>query len=451
MQSNQEKRTLANASLLLLALLQTATIALTAQQLSRNSPTPEAVQWLIASSILYLIASFICLKSFNLLHQQGLSLTLILVAALGFRVLLAPVPPAFSDDLLRYRWEGRVQALGLNPYQIAPTDVGAPPDSTVSRIPAADFRAGYGPLLELIQRAEWELASRITSDPWMQARWFKVATCLGDLLALLALCWTLPLAGLPRERILLYAWSPLVVFEFWGMGHNDALVIAFLLLAWGMLLKGRPGLAALLIGCASACKWWPMLLIPVAFPRISRAGIWKPFLALLPPILLFLPYFSDVWGNARFLTGFASGWRNNDVLYGFFLKMAGSGEAAKPWIAATLLLTLLFIVMLRPRFDRGYMAFTLTLLLISANCNVWYLTWLLAFVPFQPWVAILLWSSLAPLLYEPVFLWNAAGIWEGLKDSRWLVHGPMLFWGLRDAERWVTKNSRPAEGSRETM
>jgi len=34
--------------------------------------------------------------------------------------------------------------------------------------------------------------------------------------------------GLARQRVLIYAWHPLAVWEFAGSGHVDALAIAFI-------------------------------------------------------------------------------------------------------------------------------------------------------------------------------------------------------------------------------
>ena len=43
-------------------------------------------------------------------------LGIILAGALLFRLLLLPLWPSLSQDLYRYRWQGRVHQAGLNPY-----------------------------------------------------------------------------------------------------------------------------------------------------------------------------------------------------------------------------------------------------------------------------------------------------------------------------------------------
>jgi hypothetical protein len=50
--------------------------------------------------------------------------------------------------------------------------------------------------------------------------------------------------GLPRERLLILAWSPLALVEIAGSGHNEA--FGFLFLAWSLaaMEAGRlPGVA----------------------------------------------------------------------------------------------------------------------------------------------------------------------------------------------------------------
>ena len=45
--------------------------------------------------------------------------------------------------------------------------------------------------------------------------------------------------GRVLEAVVLYAWNPLIVFEFGGNGHNDAVMVAVMLLGAGAL-RQRP-------------------------------------------------------------------------------------------------------------------------------------------------------------------------------------------------------------------
>lgn len=47
-------------------------------------------------------------------------LLLIVGAAILYRIILLPAKPSLSEDVYRYQWEGRVEALSLNPYAVYP-------------------------------------------------------------------------------------------------------------------------------------------------------------------------------------------------------------------------------------------------------------------------------------------------------------------------------------------
>jgi hypothetical protein len=59
---------------------------------------------------------------------------------------------------------------------------------------------------------------------------------------------TLRTIGQPAERVIVYAWHPLPIFEFGGSGHIDALMICFIALA----LFAR---AHQKFGIAGFCSW----------------------------------------------------------------------------------------------------------------------------------------------------------------------------------------------------
>jgi hypothetical protein len=57
-------------------------------------------------------------------------------------------------------------------------------------------------------------------------RGMKAAMVLGDFAILGLLIRLLKTTGYDPQRVVLYAWSPLVVFEFAGSGHVDALYLS---------------------------------------------------------------------------------------------------------------------------------------------------------------------------------------------------------------------------------
>ena len=56
---------------------------------------------------------------------SGPALALILATAILLRLVALAAPVFFSDDIIRYIWDGRVQAAGINPYRYVPNDPGS--------------------------------------------------------------------------------------------------------------------------------------------------------------------------------------------------------------------------------------------------------------------------------------------------------------------------------------
>lgn len=105
----------------------------------------------------------------------------VLLGAVLLRLPLLPLPPALSDDMLRYLWDGKVAAAGFNPYALAPEAEELIPlrDGIWRRLPQRQVPTVYPPLAV----AAFSIASRL---PFPLLAWKLMATG-ADLLA----CWLL--------------------------------------------------------------------------------------------------------------------------------------------------------------------------------------------------------------------------------------------------------------------
>jgi len=389
---------------------------------------------LLGASLFYLASVFTILKlpSPGLLSRRLVLLGLTVL----FRLTLWPLFPAFSDDAYRYRWEGELQAGGVNPYQVAPSDAAAGRlhDSAYQNVPDSDFRAGYGPLTELLERITYSTVRRFTNNRAIQVFWFKSPAALFDLEILTVLWLFVKQRSLAPERWLLYAWCPLPAFEFWASGHNDAIAVFFLLLTLLFADRHRWWLASGALWLAGAVKLWPLMLFPLLIIRGER-GSWRRLAAaiLTAPVFIvcWLPYWSNVITNLRFMSGFVGGWRNNDSLFGFFLWITrGDLYHAKLIAFGVLACGLVLIAALRLSLDRAFLTAIVTLLLVSANCHPWYLTWFIPLLVFVPVPPLFLWAALMPLTYAVLFRWFSERVWNGSTPVRWWVYGPVLACGL---------------------
>lgn len=381
----------------------------------------EVIAILLATSILYLLSVWVAARG------RTLPLTPILLAGLAFRLTLFPLPSAFSDDLYRYRWEGALMAAGGNPYLVAPADPAwaSIRDETYSKMDGKDFRGVYGPLVMVEEQGVYNLLARWIHDPFRQVFWFKVPAALSDLAACWAIVLLLRARGLSESLVLVYAWCPLVIFEFWGTGHNDSLTVFLLALALACTARGGRSTGYLFLSLAVAAKFWPMVLFP-AFTGWRWREVLRAAAFLAATGLAALWRFGlGILNNRDYTSGYLGGWRNNDSLFGFVLQLAGEPYRAKHITYALAAAAILGISFTRWPLERKALATVANLLLLSSNVHPWYLTWMTPMLTVEIVPAILTWLALGPVFYYPVIGWIALRKWEGSTGDRWLVYIPV--------------------------
>ncbi len=251
-------------------------------------------------------------------RAKTLALALVLGVALVARLSMLSSEPSLSEDAWRYRWEGLVQAEGVNPYTTPPADPSLTPlrDAGWLKVNHPEVAAIYGPPLQLAFRA-------LAALPGSGLTWFKLAFLVADLGLLALIVGGLRRRGLDPLWSLIYAWHPLVVLEVVGQCHLEIVPVAFLVAAIELEGRGRWRLAALAFGTALASKYLPLLLLPAFLllgkswrTRASRLG-W----VLLPGALCALPYLSAGEGLVAGLGAYGARWSFNGV--GFELLDTG--------------------------------------------------------------------------------------------------------------------------------
>jgi alpha-1,6-mannosyltransferase len=411
---------------------------------------PETVTLLVAAGLFYLVSCYLVLRVSicEKPHRCGLG---IVAAGVIFRLTVWPLAPALSDDPYRYRWEGKLQAAGGNPYDARPADLrwAGLRDSTFSRVVGKDFKAVYGPLIEQIERWTYLAVAVVEHDPARQVFWFKAPFALCDLGAMAAIWLLLGAHGMARERILIYAWSPLTVVDFWATGHNDSVVVLLVALALLSAARERWTWAFAALSLAAAAKIWPVMLFPIFIGwkgvRPLRSWQWWPVIPIFG--LLAMPYFTDVGENLRFMSGFMGGWRNNDSLFGIILWFTKDLYRAKYTAFAIVAVAVAILTLRRVALERASLWAIAVMLMVAANCHPWYLTWLLPLVALDPVPALLVWTALAPLAYSAVISWVTLGEWQSSNALRWYEYAPV--YGLLVSSWWrIWRRRSPRSNAR---
>src|SRR6201991_5330793 len=197
----------------------------------------------VVQCVIYVAVAWLSLRS----RDSRSLLVLGLVFAALFRLSIIFFPPYLSDDIYRYIWDGRVQAAGINPYRYIPAEEPLAQLRDDKIYPHINRRETVRTIYPLIGQAAFFLVTRVSES----VTWMKAAMVGFEAVAIWALIQLLSSFGFARQRVLIYAWHPLAVWEFAGSGHVDALAIAFLAAALLAHRKRQETLTGFLLACAT--------------------------------------------------------------------------------------------------------------------------------------------------------------------------------------------------------
>jgi len=388
----------------------------------------------LGAGIVYLIA----LYGFDQTRASRASFILLIFGALVFRATLWPMEPTLSDDLQRYRWDAKVQVNGWNPYAVAPNDqrLAHLRDHYYEIMPGRETPTIYPPVTELIYRAAWKVFPGPTA--------FKVPFAAADVLVLLLLAWMFREEKDRAFRVAVYAWNPLVIVEFAGSGHNDAL--ALLGIVGGLaLLKKRPVLASVAIALAAMAKVFPAVLLPVWIRRAGwpekRSGWWAAALAGAACVLVVLPYWQALGAFRANLAHYESNWKNYHAsLYTVIDWLTGGGTRIPALVGAAAIWGLaLWLAWKRAEPARAAYLLIGTSLVFWPNGYPWYFTWIVPLLCFFPNPAWLLLTVLQFLSYNVLIGYGILGQFKFDPFMQWLVYVP--FYALLVAQ-WFLRQKR---------
>jgi alpha-1,6-mannosyltransferase len=360
----------------------------------------------------------------------------IVVAAL-WRVALVLAPPLLSDDVYRSVWEGRIQWQGGNPY--AWDDRPSSPrweaqrDDVWRGVNHKDYTAVYPP--------GWQLVSRVLAALPGDAAAFKGFLAACELLALWPLARLLRRRGLPRERLLVLAWSPLALVEVAGSGHNEALGLLLFALGWAAVESGRPLASALAIAAGTQVKLLPALL---AGPWARRYRWWHVPAGLLFAALPLLAYRdARLEDLARSAVALSRYWRFNETLFAPLAAAFGHAGALRLGVVAACAVAAACAWRRTDPAASG-LAVAAVVLLLSPNVLPWYALWLLPFLVVRDEPAALLFTGTVALAYLVYPAWQSGEPWRLGWGWRVLEYAPCALLALQ--ARW-----RPAAAARPAL
>jgi alpha-1,6-mannosyltransferase len=369
-------------------------------------------------AILYFVASWVILRA---RPARSLFLIVILFGVL-FRLSILFSPPHLSDDIYRYVWDGRVQAARINPYRYIPADPSLAQlrdDKIYPKINRRDYaHTIYPPAAQAV----YFLTTRISES----VTWMKATMLAFEAVAIWALAQLLASFGFSRQRVLIYAWHPLIVWEFAGSGHVDAIAIAFIAVALTARRRNAEVVVGVALACATLVKFFPLALFPALYKRWS----WKMPLALAITIVVaYLPYLSvGPISMLGFLPGYLTerGLASGEQFYLLSVARRCLAGASLPNAAFVIfaLITMIGIAawtLFRSEqhvysyVKRACILATVAIVLLAPHFS-WYFAWLIPFLCFVPLLSLFYLTAASFVLYgtwlgdtpEQVFWLNTA-------------------------------------------
>jgi hypothetical protein len=298
-----------------------------------------------------------------------------------------------------------------------------------------DISTIYPPLMQIVFATTTAVSESLL--------WMKAAFVLIDLLLVATLMGLLELAGMSASRALIYAWSPLVVVEVAGNGHNDVLALAFLLAANGAVLMKKDVSSVVSLCLSGLAKLVGFILAPL-FVRSVRARAW---LALpITCLVISLPYLDVGFEAFQGIFSYGTRWRANDSLFALIYQATGSLDLSKA-VVAGILAGWMGALILRnvPPLRACYLALG-AILILTTTVHPWYILWIVPYLCFFTNPAWLLLTGTVMLSYHAPYLTPPGQAWTWHLLYQLLEYAPffvlLVVLGFSPSHRFLGKTRR---------
>jgi alpha-1,6-mannosyltransferase len=343
-----------------------------------------------------------------------------------FTIALVPALPSLSIDIYSYLARGYLQAeLGQNPYLVGARAVGPTPfGRELAQYGWQPIHpvSPYGPVVTYLDRAVVAAVRNVR----LQILLLK-AVAATAFLASAGVIWIM-LGRVKPDRQLLgtlaFLWNPMVIWELAGEGHNDALMILFVLLALALIVQQRHISGMTMMALAVLTKYLPLMLVPLCAVYVWRTtrvrlrllapAVLGGLLAATVTVVLFLPLWAgiDTFRGVRLNGAPGSTGSTPTVVLEALQRVAPHADWDRI-VWGLVVVALLICVLLQARqvtdepglLRAAAVVWLLFLLLFCPTYWPWYATTvvaLMALVPERPFVAIALAVSLAARLAAPL-------------------------------------------------
>ncbi|MFN8637705.1 MAG: hypothetical protein U0893_27955 [Chloroflexota bacterium] len=258
------------------------------------------MQAFIGAFVLYIVAI--------LLVRAGLPPVVGVVAVvappLAFHATLFAMPGLYTTDMFSYVMYSHIAGvLRVNPYTSVPSMF---PDVRIFNWIHPLWQSApsiYGPAwIDLTIPLARAVATSSEVDKVLA---YKALVNLGHFVAVGCLAYVVHRLrpGHVLEAVVMYAWNPLVIFEFGGNGHNDALMVAMMLFGLGLYVSAARWTGIVAVAISMLLKMTSLFLLPFyamawardqkSWPRFFGVGV----LSVASVVVVILAFYFPWWNG----------------------------------------------------------------------------------------------------------------------------------------------------------
>jgi hypothetical protein len=346
-----------------------------------------------------------------LYHTKEISVSLLNITAFLARFILIFSFPILSDDVYRFIWDGQLLHQGINPFGFRPSDLIENPAPWVdiflfNNMNSPDYFSVYPPINQLAFYLSAIPGKGNLLASVVILRSFILLFDVGNIILIKKL---LKHYQKDERLVFLYALNPLVIIEFTGNLHFEAVMIFFTLLFIWMLIQNRWIYAAISLALAICSKLLPIIFIPLLLKKVGfKKTLYISLISGFICLLLFLPFIHSEKLLLNFresLNLYYGRFEFNGSFYQLFRAIGWEiynynpiAKTSKLLIALTLIGFIITYIKSKNLFE-GIFWLIFTYNIFGAIVHPWYIIFLVALSPFIKWRFGIFWSLLICFSY----------------------------------------------------
>lgn len=306
------------------------------------------------------------------------SIIIIFLFGVLFRLVLIPAVPSTSDDVYRYIWEGKLVYHGENPFEKAPDN----PDLKYLHsqdypdlVTYKNMTTIYPAAAQLIFLTGYLLSGE--NDLGL-----KLLYLLAEIFTFIFILKILTLRKISKSLLILYAWLPLPIMEYFINSHIDVVGITFFVIFIYYMLIDKYTVAVFPFALSILIKLYPIIVLPLLMKKL-RLKNFVFFSSVLIVILtvgmvLFIPDERSV--NASLFT-YLSTWSFNGSFFSLFNLIFNDSYIARSIILILFMAAVGNIAIRYQDFLMGVYGVWICFIMFAATLYPWYLGWIAAINP----------------------------------------------------------------------